>query len=383
RGAGTTGPLPGAHTNRFRRTALAAMLGAALALSAAPALADDAEDAEETGALDRDPEITFQAPTPAAGSALTGDQAVVVRADADSFAPLKAFRLTITADDPSIPPFQHVVAPSGFDETKPQTIRFEWKTGELTPYNGTYKLVAYARTCDFDDCTFDSSENTVTVAGLKVDNAPAVVQGVQATMQGPTPVVSWTPAREPDVRQYAVLRSLPSQPPQQVGVASGSSFNDPCSDAMPCPAGTTMTYQVAAIRRSAANPAGVRSQPSAAVSATTAPAPAAPASAPARPAAPVRVLPKPMDESFAPTLPYKMPDPAPAAEVAPVAPPVTAPVDNGTVDDIPAVGMVSALEQPRVPKVRYVAGMLMLLVLAMLVAKGGGLLLGAGPRERR
>jgi hypothetical protein len=361
------------------------MLGATLALSAAPALADDAEDAEESAGL-RDPAITFQAPTPAAGSVLTGDQTVVVKAAADSFEPLKGFRLTITADDPSIPPFQHVVAPSGFDEEMPQTIRFEWKTGELTPYNGTYKLVAWARTCDFDNCAFDSSENNLTVTGLKVDNAPAVVQGVQVKLEGATPVVSWTPAREPDVRQYAVLRSLPGQPPQQVGVASGSSFNDPCADPMPCPAGTTMTYQVTAIRRSAANPAGVRSQPSAAVSATTAPAPAAPAAAPAKPAAPVKVLPKPMDDSFAPTLPYKMPEPDPLAGVAPVMPvppPVTAPADRAPAEDSAAVGMVSALEQPSVPKIRYVAGTLMLIVLAMLVARGGGLLLGAGPRERR
>jgi hypothetical protein len=58
-------------------------------------------------------------------------------------------------------------------------------------------------------------------------------------------------------------------------------------------------------------------------------------------------------------------------------------VVEAPVDDSPAVGIVSALEQPRVPKVRYVAGMLMIIVLAMLVARGGGLLLGAGPRERR
>lgn len=357
------------------------MLGAALVLSAAPALADDAEDAEDT-AVDRDPEITFLAPTPAAGSVLTGSQTIVVKADADNFSPLKAFRLTITADDASIPPFQHVVSPSGFDETNPQTIRFEWNTGELTPHNGTYKLVAYGKTCDFDDCTFDSSENTITVAGLKVDNAPAVVQGVQATMEGATPVVSWTPSREPDVRQYAILRTLPGQQPQQVGVASGGTFGDPCKDPTPCPAGTTMTYQVAAIRHSAANPAGVRSQLSAAASATTAPAPAAPP-APAKPAGPVKVvLPAPMSDEYAPTLPYKAPEPAPA-EPAPVAPPVPAPVVEAPVDDSTAVGIVSALEQPRVPKVRYVAGILMIIVLAMLVARGGGLLLGAGPRERR
>jgi hypothetical protein len=360
------------------------MAGAALVLSAAPALADDAEDAEEAAGLHRDPEITFLAPTPAAGSVLTGSHTIVVKADADGFSPLKAFRLTITSDDASVPEFQHVVSPSGFDETEPQTIRFEWNTSELTPHNGTYKLVAYGRTCDFDDCDFDSAENTVTVAGLKVDNAPAVVQGVQATMQGATPVVSWTPSREPDVRQYAILRTLPGQQAQQVGVASGgASYSDPCADPMPCPPGTTMTYQVAAIRHSPANPAGVRSQPSATASATTAPAPAG--QAPAGPAAPVKVvLPPPMSDAYAPTLPYKVPDPAPV-ESAPVAPPAAAPLVEAPVDNPPAVGVgiVSALEQPRVPKVRYVAGTLMLIVLAMLVARGGGLLLGAGPRERR
>ncbi|MGH2722314.1 MAG: hypothetical protein ACRDJO_12050, partial [Actinomycetota bacterium] len=68
---------------------------------------------------------------------------------------------------------------------------------------------------------------------------------------------------------------------------------------------------------------------------------------------------------------------------APVVPPAPVPVVEAPVVEAPAVGVVAALEQPRVPKVRYVAGMLMLVVLAMLVARGGGLLLGAGPRDRR
>jgi hypothetical protein len=353
-----------------------------LAMSASPAFADDPADE----AIGGSPDITFSAPSPAANAVLAGPQTIVVRANADEFTPLKAFRVSILSDDPAIPAFSHVITAADFDETSPQTIKFDWDTSQLTPFNGTYKVVAYGKACDFNDCAFDISENAVTLGGLKVNNAPAVVQGVQATMQDATPVISWSPAKEPDVKKYAVIRTLPGQQPQLAGVVSSTSFSDSCKDPMPCPAGTTMTYQIAAIRNSPASPAGVNSLPSAAVTATTAGAPAAPAP---KAAAPVKiVLPAPMSDRYEAALPYKMPAPAPqVAPEAPAAPdPVTvaAPVDTPADSPVAARGIITTrLEQPRVPKVRYVAGSLMLLVLAMLVARGGGLLLGASPRERR
>jgi hypothetical protein len=269
RRAGTPTLLSGAKIPSFpvslRRKTAAAVLGAALgALSALPALAAEDPD-DQPSSSNRTPGISFEAPTPAPGAVLTGVQKVVVKVRADEFTVLQALKLSLVSDDPSIPPFVHEVAPKGFDGTRDQTIQLDWNTAQLTPRNGAYKLVAWGKACDFNNCGFDVSESSVSVTGLKVNNAPAAPQGVKAAIQGAAPLVSWVPAPEPDVKRYHVMRTTGGAA-QLVGTTTATSFSDPCSDALPCPAGANLAYQVVAVRSSPVSANGVLSAASAAVS---------------------------------------------------------------------------------------------------------------------
>jgi hypothetical protein len=397
RGTGRTAPLPGAKPMLLRsglvRHGAIAMVGAGIAAFACyPALADEPVDPPA------DPRISFEAPTPATGAVLTGPQTLRVKAAGDEFTVLKSFKLSIVSDDPAIPPFAQDVAglaTGTFDGTRDQTIQFDWDTSRLTPHNGTYKVVARGRACDFGKCAFDESENTQTLGGLRVNNPPASPQGVQAAVQGTTPVVTWSPGAEPDIGRYVIFRSVAGQARQTVGTTPGATlFSDPCADPLPCPAGATLLYQVQAVRSSPVTPEGIASVASASASVVVPAPPAvvmpvAPAAAvsgqpaaappPAKRAAP-SFYGDPND--YAPTLPY--PKPVPAAPTAPPSTepaPVAAPAPTVTASST-AVAIPERLETPKALKIRYIAGTLILLILATLLARSAGMALSRDPKNR-
>jgi hypothetical protein len=220
-----------------------------------------------------------------------------------------------------------------------------------------------------------------------------------------SPVVSWNANPEPDITGYRIFRTDVNK---QVGnvVVSGSSkptsWADPCSETAPCTPGTAMTYKVAAVRKSPVDGAGVASAWSGASEAVTLPIPPSPApgeSPAASPSAaaqggsnPLNIpatapspLPgvtaptkqiigkPPISDKYAPTLPYAAP--LPQDGEAPVEAPSPT-VEAARIEQ--QVAVESAADQ-RPPKLQFIAGALVLVVAAMHLARGGGILLrGSG-----
>lgn len=408
---------------RVVRLALAGMVGAAAVVVSAPA------------AMAAPPTITF-IEAPGSNATITGTVKITVQAKASGgleSTGWKEFRVTLSG-------------PNGFEATvehTPQeltdTIAMTWSTNGLaekkgpttapvSAYNGIYRIDATATTCrlalngNLETCEPASASRT----GLKVNNAPATPRSVRAELQGTTPVVTWDKNLELDIKGYRVYRSDNGDGNFRiVGAPNSPSFQDPCQDPA-CPPGVSLSYQVQAMRyspltdviasaRSAATSPvvipgvtlvatpGPEGSPSPDGSPSPEGSPAAASGSPSQPPAPnnnnpqaipsstpsklapvvapsTQIARPPKDLGYAPTLPYASSAPPPSDAPPPVAAP--SPSQSTTQQAITSDAQRSVSGMARV---RYLAGALALLVGAMHVARGGGLLLAmpAGPKRSK
>jgi hypothetical protein len=270
--------------------------------------------------------------------------------------------------------------------------------------NGTYRMTSTVYTCTVPLIgALGCLDQAVAEAGpsktFKVNIAPKTPGGVKARLDS-SPVVSWNANSETDITAYRIFRTDVNK---QVGTVlvtpdspKPSSWTDPCQAPNACTPGTPMTYKVAAVRRSPVESGGVVSSYSSASETLIIPTPQAPGTPgdPAAPGAPAVsnpqnlpaavpsalpsvvaptkqiVAPQTRSDKYAPTLPYAAP--LPQDGTAPIEAPGV-----GTSETQPQGQPVAAESVPeqRRPKVQFIAGALVLLVAAMHLARGGGMLL--------
>jgi hypothetical protein len=275
--------------------------------------------------------------------------------------------------------------------------------------NGTYELKTSAWTCTVAvlgalGCVDQASQQPGETRTFRVNVPPRTPTGVKVRLDA-SPVVSWTANPEPDITAYRIFRSDVNKQVGTVLVTADSpkptSWTDPCQAPNACTPGTAMTYKVAAVRRSPVESGGVVSaysgptgnvalpvppppSPGAAGAPGGAPAVSNPQNLPApQPSAlpsvvaPTKqiVAPQTRSDRYAPTLPYDAPLPQDAT--APVqAPPPGAEAQQG--QQVAA----ETVQQPDRPKAQYIAGALVLLMAAMHLARGGGMLLRGSADEK-
>lgn len=365
-------------------------------------------------------------PATAEGSAIFGgapvDGAQITKSDPINFALTAAaprservtrFTATLESIDNTVSPPYSVTVDRVVDKVESYSVTMSWNPNSArsadparpsTDANGTYRLRTTTETCSYllVDCVplLNAKRMTTTQSRtFTVNIAPRVPTGVKAQLDA-SPVISWNRNSEGDLTEYRVLRSDtgPSGDFRKVGAAAkgASSWTDNCAD-NPCAPGGTVAYKVAAVRTSPLDNAGC---PKCIVSAVSASSdgvaiPVPPGGAPGDPAnpganplsipaaqpsplpsvkAPTKtiVAPLPHSDKYAPTLPYAAPAPQPGAA------PVEAP--SPTVEAARAQpAAAEPATQQRLPKARFIAGALVLLVAAMHLARSGGMLLrGSG-----
>ncbi|MGH2704493.1 MAG: hypothetical protein ACRDJ4_05175 [Actinomycetota bacterium] len=262
----------------------------------------------------------LQGPEP--GAVLEGAHGVEVEARALI---LVSFRLSIVSADPRVefsfskdaPPTDN---PLGL-KTVENKISLSWDTYGLTRFNGTYRLVATARS-QLDDTT--GVDTVKEIGDLHVNNPPRAPTGVNAQSDGDAIAVSWAANSEPDLIRYSVARSVgggPFDPLANVDKPAAK-YRDESA-----PKGVDLRYQVTAARRAWNPDQTLSSPPSAATSPIQAQAPAAAGPEPA-PGAGAAAAPAPIPtpriirgknpaipSGFNPVLPYTEPVPEDAPEV--------------------------------------------------------------------
>jgi hypothetical protein len=385
------------RARRFAAAALTSLAAGSLLVSfASPAMADGS--------------ATF-AGAPADGAQITsgGPIAMTFTAAAGQGERITHFSATLSSVS-GVSPAYSVTVDHDVNRAKNDTITMSWNPNAArsadggspaTDANGTYRVTTTTETCtyllvDCDPGLLTKRMVTTQSRTYTVNIAPRVPGGVKVQM-GDKPVVSWNRNGEGDLTEYRILRSDsgPGGEFRIVGTAAkgASSWTDNCSD-NPCAPGSSVAYKVAAVRTSPVDNAGcakcivsTASASSEGVTIAGAPAPGDPAAAPVNPlnippaqAAPLpdvkaptkqTVAPPPMSDKFAPTLPYAAPLPQEGA--APVEAPPAPQVEANKVEQQPAAQ--SAPEPKRLPKAQFIAGALILLVAAMHLARGGGMLL--------
>src|SRR5262249_18296917 len=142
-----------------------------------------------------------------------------------------------------------------------------WDTQPTARKNGTYTFVASATEevlAGLGNILTGPTTESQQVT-LKVNNAPVAPSGVQTTLDGSAPVVSWSANPEPDIKGYQVFRSDGGL---QSGLVSGTSFRDASA-----PQGQALSYKVSALRFSPIDSSGmIASAASAQTAAVTVPA---------------------------------------------------------------------------------------------------------------
>jgi hypothetical protein len=288
----------------------------------------------------------------------------------------------------------------------PNAARSADAANPATDANGTYRLTTTTETCtyllvDCDPGLLTKRMTTTQSRTYTVNISPRVPTGVKVEM-GSNPVVSWNRNAEGDLTEYRILRSDsgPTGEFRKVGTAArgASSWTDNCTD-NPCAPGGSVAYKVAAVRTSPLDNAGcakcIVSAASASTEGVTIPGTAADPAAAAAPANPLNippaqpaplpavkapakqiVAPPPVSDKYAPTLPYAAP--APQQGAAPVEAP--SPSVAAARAEQQQQTAQAASEEKRLPKAQFIAGALVLLVAAMHLARGGGMLL-RGPAK--
>lgn len=349
--------------------------------------------------------IRFLPPTPSDGSVVEGAQ--LVRAQATVSAPsfLKTFKVVIAADDPTIPAFESATTDGPYGRTE-HILETDWDTTDLTKYNGAYKIVAMAETCEADCSSQNTSLTSSSVGGIRVNNPPGRPTGVRAAFRGDTPIVTWNANREDDLLGYQVLRTDDGSKFVTVGgVPAGEprSFQD-----LEAPRGVGLSYSVVAVRRSpVAGPSEacrlfdstcITSPPSestqyAAIPGpppNSSPAPVEPAPASTLPAPPPPPATDPVPEPGppadaapeAPTVagrqetgppPPPAPPPPPGDVSAPQAPPAAAPPPAAPSEPrsrLEAIGPTGPFGPQGGRSLRYAAGALLMLIVGLHFARG-------------
>lgn len=367
-------PGPG---RRARRRWLAALAGTGIGLIACvPALTASADSAspacsaQSSSSLLGDVTIINWQPngqgpadqcTPAPGATISGNWDV--HFDASSLGSLTSFSVAIFPEQggiPSLGPAATVarVYHSSLVSPQPQdTIQETWDTTSLTPYNGQYGISATAT-------SLLGQQVTARVDKVVVNNPPATPRGVSVALSGGVPVLTWSANTEPDLTNYQVLRS-DGGPYSLVGTPTTTQFDDSA-----VPAGTAVSYEVVAIRRSPVSAAGIASSPSAPTPAVT----------PAKPTAPATVAPAPSvsnkgpkvasapaigagtdtsSSTFSATLPFSQQVPTPTAADPPFA-------NLGTQS---LAGEHATTVTTASQKLRYLATALFLVLVAFLIIK--------------
>lgn len=190
--------------------------------------------------------------TPPDGATLTGGWNVVI----DAAAPLglQSFSVAIVPADASTPsPAQGAAVtrtyPPALSATTvyKDTIAMAWDTRSLTPYNGVYVVKAAAQ-------AYGGQPAVASVSDLKVNNPPVAPSGVAAAMNGTVPVVTWHANPEPDITGYQVLRAGTTGGFAPVATVATTSFQD-----TKAPQGSSLSYEVVAVRRSPISADGISS----------------------------------------------------------------------------------------------------------------------------
>lgn len=234
--------------------------------------------------------------TPHEGAVLTGPWSIV--ADFEAVSSLKRVEITVLRVDLEEP--EEVTRISNayeFGHTKEETIRETWDTTSLTPHNGIYEIRGEAE-------GHSGQINESAVGDLKVNNPPNPPRNIDVRIRDGVPLVLWDPNKEPDIAAYRVLRSVNQKPFEVATSTIKTQFID--ADA---PVGS-LRYQVVAVRYSPVEPAGLTSRPSN----TSRPVMVVPPEGPSQPTAldalrsAVLERPRartiPVDDAFAPYLPY-------------------------------------------------------------------------------
>jgi hypothetical protein len=344
--------------------------------------------------------IEFGGNTPTSGSTVQGNISGSVTAK--TAISLKSFTLTLQGIDSAFQftPIRLDGGNNGGSSSYPalpptpsDTINFNWDSSSMssnTPHNGKYTLFASAQTIVGDSLQKNNDIN--------INNPPLAPSGVNMTMQSEVPHISWAPNSEPDLLGYQVQRSADSGSYVTIATKQTTVFDD--SNA---PKGANLRYRIVASRYSPVSSA-ILSVPSAETAATyiTPPAPApvpgpatVPAPAPvviapaAAPKAPPITLPAAVAPQITPTAPKAVTAPALAApqkrpqirneflggstfsQTLPY--PAVAPA-AASQDSMPAmVGRKAVTAITRavasVPKPRYLAVALMMLVLALHISR--------------
>lgn len=227
----------------IRRASAVVALAGLLVLSAA------------TSALAADVSIT----SPRANEAVSGITTIVVK---ESGGGLLGGQPTVTL----------TVTPSAGGQARSVPVtsagggRFEgsWDT-RAHPTNGAYNIKAESS----GGGLLGGAGGSTTVSNVLVNNPPAAPSGVRAALQDGVPVVTWTAGREADLKGYRVFRSSDGGDYSLAGSPSGPSFRDSSA-----PAGVALRYEVAAVRSSPVNAAGIEGR-SGATPPVTIPAPQA------------------------------------------------------------------------------------------------------------
>jgi hypothetical protein len=373
--------------------------------------------------------LGFAAPATAEGSA-SFDGAPVDGAQITSSAPINItlsataprgerlthFTATLESVGSTVSPPYSVTVDRVVEKTATYAVTMAWSPNAAraanaaapsTDANGTYRLRTTTETCsyllvDCDPLLNTQRKTAVQSRTFSVNIPPRVPSGVKVQLET-SPVVAWNRNSEGDLTEYRILRSDsgPGGEFRRVGTASktATSWTDNCAD-NPCAPGGTVAYKVAAVRTSPLDNAGcskcIVSAASSASEGVAIPAAAPgtdPAAAPANPlnippaqpaplptvTAPTKqiVAPPPHSDKYAPTLPYAAPLPQQgAAPVEAPSPQVEAARAQNTA--------AQPVTQQRQPKAQFIAGALVLLVAAMHLARGGGMLLrspGKTPRS--
>lgn len=260
---------------------------------------------------------------------------------------------------PSIPGEAGKTATYALGTTSGQ-IPLTWDSKTMTPYNGTYRLVATA-----DSVLGEKA--TAYVTSLKVNNPPATPSGVDAKLESGAVIASWTPNLEPDLIGYRVSR-VAGAIRTDMGLVRTASLKDDSA-----PKGVALRYEVTALRQSPISPDGVASG-LAQSSAVTIPLPAVeklvstpdtvPDLKPATAAAPVEAKPETViapnrNVGFEEYLPYEQPIPLRAES------PIDGPVEEISFPQSSS----SAMTPRRVELIKYLAASNLLLVGALHTAR--------------
>ncbi|MCA1839000.1 MAG: hypothetical protein ABR507_07735 [Actinomycetota bacterium] len=203
--------------------------------------------------------------TPPSGTELSGQDPWNVFVTASAPTALRSFSLRLITDDSAIPALGPGSKIDKFYPVVPTTsdsITMPWSPAVLTPYNGNYRLEA-----EVTSMLGDVSK--VTVDNLFVNSAPNAPAGVRLTLDGTSPVVSWTANSEPDIVGYDVYRSLAGASPTNLTRVSEVALKDTSA-----PKGVDLTYQVAAVRKSPIGDGTITSAKTASANSVSIPLPA-------------------------------------------------------------------------------------------------------------